>query len=164
MVVTSFSAPKIASSTEIRIYETALCPSLPKTELFLTCTFTSKSPSKLPFLGSLIVIPSLIPRGMVISSLTLFFSIPLPLQVGQKCLIFSPAPPHDPQVVCITNIPCRIVCIPDPSQLRHLSGCVPGLHLLPLHPPQTTRRSNYSSFVQPLTLSSKFNDRFMVLV
>jgi hypothetical protein len=148
----------------MRNYETALCPYLPKTELFLTCNLISKSPSKFPFLGSLMVMPSLTPRGMVISSFTLFFSTPLPLQVGQKCLIFSPAPPQDPQVVCMTNMPCRIVCIPDPSQLRHFSGCVPGLHLLPLHPPQTTRRSNYSTFVQPLTLSSKVRDRFMVLV
>jgi len=82
--------------------------------------------------------PSAIPFGILTYSFIFFFSTPDPLQVPQKCLIFCPSPPHAPHVVFITNIPCVKVCVPDPLQLLHFSGWVPGFALLPLQVEQVS--------------------------
>ena len=75
---------------------------------------------------------------MFISSLIFFFYTPDPLQFPQKCFIFYPSPPQAPQVDFITNIPCVNVCAPEPLQVLHFSGWVPGFALLPLQVEQIT--------------------------
>lgn len=70
---------------------------------------------------------------MTISYLTVLFCIPLPRHDPQKSFILVPSPLQELHVDCITNGPCLIVCPPVPLHALHFWGCVPGLHLLPLH-------------------------------
>lgn len=127
-----FLHPRIASIAEIYISLFTLLPYLIKSRCFFTLNFINKSPLKLPLPLNFIVSPSLTPFGIMIYYLTLLFWRPLPLQLGQNSLILEPYPPQELQIVCITNIPCLIDCIPEPLQVLHLAGLVPGLHLLPL--------------------------------
>lgn len=92
----------------------------------------SRSPSKFPFLLSLIVSPSLTPFGIITYYFAILFWTPPPLQLGQNYLILVPYPPQELQVVCMTNMPCLIVWAPVPLHVLHLVGFVPGLHLFPL--------------------------------
>ena len=127
-----FLHPKIASIADIYIYALTLFPSRINYLCFLTLIFIKRSQLKFPFPLNFIVSPSLTPFGIFIYSLIFLFCIPLPRQLGQNYLIFVPYPPHELHVVCITNIPCLIVCAPVPLHVLHLIGFVPGLHLLPL--------------------------------
>lgn len=127
-----FLHPRMASRADISNYVLTLLPSRTNYRCFLTLILINRSPSKFPFLLSLMVSPSLTPLGMTIYYLTFLFCWPLPLQLGQNSFIFEPSPLQELQAACMTKGPWRMVVAPVPLQELHFWGVVPGLHLLPL--------------------------------
>lgn len=137
--------PKTASSTEISLSEWASVPSRLIDGCFLTLTLTSKSPFMWPFPLNFRLAPSSIPLGMLISSDVVTASIPVPRQVRQGEVIFTPSPLHALHGVLRTIMPCLKEIKPVPLHVLHFWGFVPGWALLPLQDRQVAFRE-YSIF------------------
>ena len=75
--------------------------------------------------------PSLMPAGILTSSVFWRFSLPAPLQLGQGSGMILPLPWQCGQVCWMLKKPWRRCTVPAPLQLGQVLALVPGLAPLP---------------------------------
>ena len=135
MVVTFISVPSTASTIDISLYVCTSTPFLWIRGCFLTLILMLRSPPMWPFPRNFRFAPSSMPLGIVIYSLTLLASMPVPWQVKQGEVILFPSPWQTLQDVLIAIIPCLNVMKPVPWHALHFYGWVPGFVFFPLQVP-----------------------------
>ena len=98
--------------------------------------------------------PSLMPAGILTSSVLVFLMRPWPLQAGQGSGMILPVPWQLGQVCWIEKKPWRMCTVPWPLQVGQVLGEVPGLAPEPLQVSQLSQLGTRICVSLPAAASS----------